>query len=210
MSQAFKSDITRATIWTNARWVAPIAVLAGVWALSIMLHIFDGMPLVGEDFTAFQAFVFSGGMFWPVAACFYANSECGLANTRLSRGWPTTPGTVLSSEIFKKHLFRWGTFYRLDVTYEYAVSGVPYVGDRVSFGSQRVLDEDFITSLAEKYRERAGVMVHFDPDDPATSVLEVSSESAAAYAIHDRQRAGVFALLPIVFFGGVGLRAIFQ
>src|ERR1700704_4891123 len=92
MGQASKSDITSVLIWTHARWVAPIAVLVGVWALSKILYIFDGVPFVGEDLSAFQASVFSCGMFLPMAAYFYANSECGIAYARLSRAWPTTPG----------------------------------------------------------------------------------------------------------------------
>jgi hypothetical protein len=185
-------------------------VLAGVWALAKILHIFDGVPLVGEDFDAFQALFSSSGLFLPAAAYFYANSECGIAHAQASRAWPTTPGIVLTSGLVKKQLFRWGTVYWLDVTYEYIVSGVSHVGDRVSFGSQRVLDEKFIESLFEKYREGAAVTVHFDQADPAVSVLEVSNESVAAYANHDKQRAGLLALLPVVFFVVAGLRAAFH
>src|ERR1044071_8413954 len=85
-----------------ARWGFPVAVLGAVWSVAMLSHAFEDAPLVGQEFTPTQALLFTCGMFFPIAAYFYANSEWGMARAVQSREWPVASGIITANAISVK------------------------------------------------------------------------------------------------------------
>lgn len=91
-----------------------------------------------------------------------------------STTWPTTDGRITGSKVerVKQGGDRKATF-TADITYEYTLDGRTFEGDRVWFG------DDYSASDASAFRAAVGrypvgkaVKVHYDPAEPAESVLE--------------------------------------
>jgi hypothetical protein len=78
-----------------------------------------------------------------------------------SRRWPTVDGTVVQSRLVSRR------GWRADVSYAYTVAGAQYRNDSTSldvFSSER--------AQVAQYPTGTRVTVHYDPADPATSILE--------------------------------------
>ena len=95
-------------------------------------------------------------------------SAADILNGRASRSWPSVTGTVVSSQI------RNGSkrTYHADVSYQYAVHGIPYVRDRIVFGQYGSTDKSIAAAWVQKYPLGASVQVSYAPSDPSRSVLE--------------------------------------
>ncbi len=90
-----------------------------------------------------------------------------------STSWPVTDGRITGSRVERVKQKKGGTTYTADITYEYALDGRTFEGDRVWFG------DDYSASDASAFRAAVGrypvgraVKVHYDPAEPAESVLE--------------------------------------
>jgi hypothetical protein len=92
-----------------------------------------------------------------------------------SVAWPATDGRITGSRVerVKSKKEGGGATYTADITYEYALDGRTFEGDRVWFG------DDYSASDASAFRAAVGrypvgraVKVHYDPAEPAESVLE--------------------------------------
>ncbi len=94
-------------------------------------------------------------------------------------GWGHTTGAIVASEAetFDAAQARLGgprsKLIRQRVTYRYAVAGVDYMSDRVSFGARtssslRALEQ----SIVRRYPVGASVPVFYDPANPSEAVLE--------------------------------------
>ena len=97
-----------------------------------------------------------------------------------TRAWPTVAGQIVSSGVHEfheleqnQHASRWQTLYRPEVTYSYELSGVRYTGDKVNMGGTVSASTDALARrVAAKYPVGVAVEVHYNPDNPADSVLE--------------------------------------
>lgn len=85
-------------------------------------------------------------------------------HARASASWPTTPGIVETSSIN-----RTGKVRHVHIVYTYEVQAIPYRSGRVAFGSNSPAAG---RRWLRQYPVGASVAVHFDPKDPAISVLE--------------------------------------
>lgn len=91
-----------------------------------------------------------------------------------STAWPATEGWITASRVERvKQRGEGKETYTADITYEYSVDGRNFEGDRVWFG------DDYSASDASAFRAAVGrypvgsaVKVHYDPAEPAESVLE--------------------------------------
>jgi hypothetical protein len=91
-----------------------------------------------------------------------------------SVAWPSTEGRITGSRVERvKNGGDGKTTYTADITYDYALDGRTFEGDRVWFG------DDYSASDASAFRAAVGrypvgqaVKVHYDPAEPAESVLE--------------------------------------
>jgi len=94
-----------------------------------------------------------------------------------SVAWPATEGRITASRVERVKQGGDGkATYTADITYEYALDGRTFEGDRVWFG------DDYSASDASAFRAAVGrypvgkaVKVHYDPAEPAESVLEPGS-----------------------------------
>jgi hypothetical protein len=110
------------------------------------------------------------GIIWLTAAVLYVP---GVLDAFGSANWPATEGRILSTAADSRTTKRSVT-YELELGYSYAVDGRPYTGDRIDF-----VDGVLARSREELAREQrrhglvegATVVVHYDPADPARSVL---------------------------------------
>lgn len=121
-----------------------------------------------------------------------------LAKARSSTSWPTVTGTVLTSTVEatehkpsaeeqrrererrRSPQVRIGVgqkdevrfTYEAVVTYSYSVDGVDHEGDRISIGAAGSGDPELAEAIRGRYPVGGAVPVHYDPSDPASSVLE--------------------------------------
>lgn len=98
--------------------------------------------------------------------------------------WPVVPGVVRHSSLKKGRSLaiesssggpnKGAVVYRAQVTYAYRVDGVAFEGTRVRFGAPR--RDQFKRTMQEvvaRYPTDQPVQVHYCPDRPADSVLEL-------------------------------------
>ena len=91
----------------------------------------------------------------------------------LSRRWPTTRGTVLTSLLENVDDGEGGIDYRFHVVYRYVVEGRNLTAKRWRYGNPRTSEFSMAAhDAARRYREGATVNVYYDPDDPTEAVLE--------------------------------------
>ena len=96
-----------------------------------------------------------------------------------ARKWPTAPGRIETSGVREYHASgshenaEVRTYYRPDVTYSYEVGGIRYTGDKVPVAGIASGSADGIArDGAARYPAGKTVEVHYNPDNPAESVLE--------------------------------------
>jgi hypothetical protein len=160
-------------VMTVSPAIAFVLPLAAVWLAGGYVD----FQWVDQPVTFVQAFGILGPMMYPFAAFYYARGRWNQARARASEAWPTVPGVIETSKV-EQRLTRSGIFYKLALRYRYEVDGNGYQGDTAEFGPPRVTAQELIEGLAQKYPAGAKVTVHYDPDDPATCVLETSDEMA--------------------------------
>ena len=119
------------------------------------------------------------------------------AEARASRQWPTTQGVITRCDVTVRELDS-GNEHKLEVAYTYTVDGATHDGDRVGpGGSPTFSTEELARPAAQKYATGTTVTVWYDPQDPATSLLDPNEEGPYA------ARAGI-----AIVVGALGLLAI--
>jgi hypothetical protein len=94
--------------------------------------------------------------------------------------WPTTPGTIVASNIASEAI---GTYIgrysshlmyanRLHLTYVYNVAGQQYTGSR--WNALPPSSNQASHAMLRKFPARRGVVVHYDPRDPEAAVIDTS------------------------------------
>jgi hypothetical protein len=90
---------------------------------------------------------------------------------RGSGDWPTVDGKTIGPGQVKTSYSDRSADYDAEITYEYEVSGTSYRGShRLKSFKQKQQAEDF---LLEHMPESTAVVVHYKPEDPGTSMLEL-------------------------------------
>jgi hypothetical protein len=157
--------------------VAPVLVCVAPLLAGWLLGVVSDVGSLVRPKTSLQLFVSVGAVFFPFAAFMAARGCWNEARARASVGWPTVAGRVERSQAeYGTSVF--GGYWRLALAYRYAVGGRDYQGHRVQFGPQRFAGKDIAERLARKFQEGAEVLVHYDPNDPVTAVLDTSDEIA--------------------------------
>jgi Protein of unknown function (DUF3592) len=112
--------------------------------------------------------VIVGSVFLAIAVAVLVWDVGMLRLAYISRGWPTTEGTVTYSHVESSGLRSW-----LDFNYTYQVEGVSHTSGQVSFdlgdgpGGGGSLEK-----IVERYPEGHRVTVYFDPARPQRAILE--------------------------------------
>lgn len=124
-----------------------------------------------------------------VTACIGFALLCALViyaiqrNAARARSWPTVFGRIEKSGVHEFQSLdrdhghaRWRTQYRPDILYSYEVAGVRYTGDK-SASSGRISSnlDAFAKKAAAANPIGKVVQVHYNPDNPAESVIDPRS-----------------------------------
>lgn len=81
--------------------------------------------------------------------------------------WPSVVGQVTESRVDDRHLEMTKPVLR----YRYEVVGKTYIGFRASFSGYAV-GRKSMEQVVQPYPQGSAVRVYYDPDNPATSVLD--------------------------------------
>jgi hypothetical protein len=142
-----------------------------------------------------------GGLFFPLAAALFANAIFDLWSARVSTRWNVADGrvsdcTVEIQERTRRGWIGWETYqeYLPKVAYTYEVAGAAYTNDLTAFGLSPFERREEAEAVLRGYRKGGLVRVHYDPDDPATSVLQ----STGGWALKALGLALLLALAPFV------------
>jgi hypothetical protein len=98
----------------------------------------------------------------------------------VSTNWPKADGIIRSS-IDHRSSNKNGITYQADVSYDYAVSGVPYSGSEVSFSQFGLGNAPHAQSIVASYPKGKKVKVSYAPDHPDLSVLETGLTIADSF-----------------------------
>jgi uncharacterized protein DUF3592 len=130
--------------------------------------------------------VMLGALFFPIAAGLFAKSAFDLWSARASTHWRVAEGRVTEStieihEYTRRGWIGWDTVqeYLPKVAYAYEVAGSTYTNDLTAFGLSPLESREEAERMLRGYPKGAPVRVHYDPDDPGTSVLQ----SAGGWAL---------------------------
>ena len=140
--------------------------------------------LVGIGFTALFAAVFLG----YIGNLIYSSEQSFL-------NWPTVQGRILSVDVqsmAKAAVSGTATstmqnYWMVLISYKYVIAGHEYTGDRLS-NSPPMENEDThakpstaLTVYLDRYPAGSDVQVHYNPDKPERSFLEISTSSSRSY-----------------------------
>jgi hypothetical protein len=87
-----------------------------------------------------------------------------------SEQWPVTDGVILTAEM-KSHSGEHGDTYSANVTYDYQVAGVKFIGKKISIG-QMSSSTSYAQEILNRYPVGKKVSVHYSPNDSSEAVLE--------------------------------------
>ena len=149
-------------------------------------------------------FVF-GAIFSAVGIGIVVYGLWNLQRAGRSADWPAVRGVITSSTIRRLPSGGKGrsrsSNYKARIEYEYTVDGVALSGDRVSFEDASRNSGGQARAIAGRYPVGTEVAVYYDPDDPATAVLQPGtyrSNRVLPWA------GGIFAVIGIaLLIGGV-------
>lgn len=107
-----------------------------------------------------------------------------LAGQRISKeaaNWPVTRGTVVVSSTEIIHQTTQGRdqiVYAPVVEFTYQVHGREFRSRQVTLGAKLAGTRSFAEQIAARYPQGSSVEVHYDPADPSTAVLRVTSSAS--------------------------------
>lgn len=92
-------------------------------------------------------------------------------NASMSKNWPTTQGEITASSVDESHDDD-GTSYGANVQYTYVADDQRYSSSTVSFGQYSSSNRNHAQEIVDRYPVGKLVIVSYDPNNPATAVLE--------------------------------------
>jgi hypothetical protein len=108
-------------------------------------------------------------------------AEVSLYRARRSLSWPVA-GAIVYQSLVEKHAQGNPATLQADVfepviQYKYTLQGRQYTGKRIFFGSSTT-NQTAAEEILARYLPGMPVLVHYDPRDPAQSVLEPRAPAA--------------------------------
>ncbi|MBC7929887.1 MAG: DUF3592 domain-containing protein, partial [Rubrivivax sp.] len=105
-----------------------------------------------------------------------------------ARRWPVARGTILESRVAESNDSDGGLDYRAVITYQYQVGGQGYINNLLAFGARSLMEggvagEKKAYATVARYPVGGHVEVHYHPERPAESVLEIRSAVAKLLVI---------------------------
>jgi Protein of unknown function (DUF3592) len=167
-------------------WIIPLSVLAAdVWFYVSMRGWTYNLKEHGTD-AFWPILLMIGGIFFPIAAFIGGKALFDMWSARASTRWRVTQGRVTDTKIEEQEYTRraWIGYeayheYLPKVTYTYEAAGSTYTNDLTAFSIGESESRAEAERVLRPYTKGAPVRVRYDPDDPATSVLQ----STGAWAL---------------------------
>lgn len=119
-----------------------------------------------------------GGTFIVMGVAFFLYSIYNRHRAEAAITWPTVEGTIIRSAMLP-HEGTGSNDYYIDLAYDYTVNGVHHEEEGYAFGGASGTKSAMLDVL-HRYPVGVQAVVHYDPDDPENSVLDVSSSDDAA------------------------------
>jgi Protein of unknown function (DUF3592) len=99
----------------------------------------------------------------------------------MAKSWPRTTGKIIHATVGKNQqrnpdLFTLSILFYPDIRYEYTVEGVKYLSDRYAMLPKTSPKEIVVANLVNRYSAGQSVIVYFNPQEPAVSVIETEVE----------------------------------
>jgi hypothetical protein len=131
--------------------------------------------------------LFLGVVFFGLGALFLFLTWRGRQKAKTSQAWPTAPGTVLSVAVQEHSSYdsdetTSSVNYEPVVQYQYAVGGQQLTNKRIAFGANS-FDHSTAQKKANQYAAGMAVTVHYNPSNPADSVLETTAGGSTAFMV---------------------------
>jgi 5S rRNA maturation endonuclease (ribonuclease M5) len=101
----------------------------------------------------------------------------GVWKTHFASTWFVQTQGIVTSSFVKSTSTSDGRSYSPEVEYTFEVDGAQYVGGNHSYHSFGMSSSKAASKVVARYSEGKAVTVHYDPDDPGESVLEVDYQS---------------------------------
>lgn len=116
-------------------------------------------------------------VFVLVGLFFLYGALSNLLKSHRAASWPTATAALTTVEV-KRHATSKRPTYEAVVRYTYQVSGQSYVGSNLSVGYGGSSNLSHHQALVQKLESAKTVVVHYDPDKPAESVLIAGTHRA--------------------------------
>ena len=111
------------------------------------------------------------GLFFVVGFLILGFGARSLYLSKQAESWPTTPGTIVSSELTSSTDSDGDTTYRTEVSYTYDAMGRAFTGDKIAFGYAGSSGYAFHSEIHDALSENTQVAVRYDPRNPERAVL---------------------------------------
>jgi hypothetical protein len=97
--------------------------------------------------------------------------------------YPSTDGTILSSEVTRHRGSKGGTTYGVEVSYKYSVNGIEYTGNRYRYYKFSSSDSAWAYNVVNRLLRGAQTRVYYDPRNPENAVLATGLEGSDLFML---------------------------
>jgi hypothetical protein len=101
----------------------------------------------------------------------FAYSAIGFTKAIMTKSWPSTGGTVISSDIKRGTSSKGSPKYSLDINYTYKIGNEEFQSNRYSSTNARGTSQ-WAREEITRYPANSAVKVYYNPENPKESVLE--------------------------------------
>jgi len=117
-------------------------------------------------------------LLFAASSCLTGYAVYRYLRSRQSLAWPATTGTIVECNLVQ-NVDKGSMTHKVDVLYEYSISGVAYRSRRIGFGYGPGGPREEHESLYGKLRGASLVQVFYNPSDPRDSVLAPGVDQSA-------------------------------
>lgn len=110
-------------------------------------------------------------LFFAVGIGLLAYAGYSAMRSKEAGTWPVAEGRLLSADLKSNSDSEGSTTYQVKVSYQYAVDGMTYTGDRLAFGYGGSSGQSAHQDILDKLRSGETVEVRYSPTDPQVSAL---------------------------------------
>jgi multisubunit Na+/H+ antiporter MnhB subunit len=114
------------------------------------------------------------GFIFIGALVLYINITSFLKSMKSQQNWKQTQGTILKSSVVTQSAKQIDK-YIPSVEYSYNIANKKYIGSRIHFYNQKLINLDKATSIIKEYPKNQSVTVYYNSLEPTDSALVVDS-----------------------------------